>query len=267
MSGHIDLGGVTPSRFFFPIAFVLGLLFAMISPDADKGWALVLLQWQLQTLLPMALLVGAHMLLENRAGFAGLNSWLALGLSGLLGASLFAPLALAIDYWLEPGEQALSLGRELFAEWLAVAPPVVITWLALNAPWVLGFRLQRIVDAVPPDAQGDVAALPEFINLLPEPLRARPLLLKAELHYLKVVTENGSGLVLYNLGDAIAALPGSAGIAVHRSYWVAFDAVRALERRGRQGELILHGGERVPVSRNRLAVVVEALAERGVETG
>ena len=102
--------------------------------------------------------------------------------------------------------------------------------------------------------------------MLPRAYRGLPLVLKSELHYLQVVTDCGSGLILYNLSDAVEALPAETGLLVHRSYWVAFDAIGALERRGRQGELILFNGERVPVSRGRLADVAEALQARGVET-
>jgi len=48
---------------------------------------------------------------------------------------------------------------------------------------------------------------------------------------------------------------------VHRSYWVSFEAIEELIRRGRQGELRLAGGEVVPVSRNRLAEVDRALKD------
>jgi len=36
-------------------------------------------------------------------------------------------------------------------------------------------------------------------------------------------------------------------MAVHRLYWVARDAVQQLVRHGRQGELRLHSGYRVPI--------------------
>ena len=107
--------------------------------------------------------------------------------------------------------------------------------------------------------------LPEFVNLLLESCRGRPLLIKSELHYLKVVTERGSGLVLYNMDDAVDALPADAGMQVHRSDWVAFDAIDRLQRRGRQGELILRDGERVPVSRQRYRQVSEALSARAAD--
>ena len=262
MNGHFDIGGITPSRYFFPIAFVLGLLFALTSGEQDRPFALVLLQWQMQTLLPMALLVFSHVLLLRFSGFAAFNPWLALLFSGLVGASLFAPAALLIETWLEKETSAPFSWVVLLDEWLAVAPPVIVSWLALNAPWLLGYRLERTDGSADTQADESTKALPEFIELLPLASRGKPLLIKSELHYLRVVTDRGSGLVLYNLADALAALPERDGIQVHRSYWVAFDAIDSLQRRGRQGELVLHDGERVPVSRQRFQMVSEALDAR-----
>ncbi len=254
MNGQIEIGGVTPTRYFFSIAVVLGLLFAMTSGDAGHSALLVGLQWQLQTLVPMALLIGAHMLLLRSTGFAALNRWFTLAVSGVIGGSLFAPVALAIDVWLDPTLGLHDFGSELPAEWLAVVPPVTLCWLALNAPWQLGYRLQK---AESPAEEGtneaEATALPEFVELLPADRRGPVLMLKSELHYLQVVTEQGSGLILYNLGDAVEQLAEVPGMLVHRSYWVAFDAIERLLRKGRQGELELRDGSRVPVSRTRLA--------------
>ena len=261
MNGQVDIGSVTPSRYFFSIAVILGLLFAMTSGEQDRHWLSVTLQWQLQTVLPMALLIAAHSLLSLNARFAALNPWFGLSLSGIAGASLFAPLALIVERWLEPAAEALTLSA-LINEWAAVSPPVVVCWLALNAPWLLGFRLHRPGAESAPQATLPTAEFPDFIGLLPEADRGMPWLLKSELHYLQVVTDQGSGLILYNLSDAVAALPAESGLLVHRSYWVAFDAIQTLERQGRQGELILSTGERVPVSRGRLSAVVDAMAAR-----
>lgn len=268
MNGHFDIGAITPTKYFFSIAVVLGLLFALTSADQQQPVALSLLQWQLQSILPMALLIASHVLLSNMSWFAGLNAWLALALSGILGASLFAPLALLIDFWLE-SVPASDFATELADEWLSVVPPVAICWLALNAPWVLGFRLEkgegRADAGLPPRESGDSdtdAAPNHFMALLPAEARGRPMLLKSELHYLRVVTENGSALILFNLADAVAQLPADSGLCVHRSYWVAFDAIDSLSRRGRQGLLRLRDGSQVPVSRSRLAAVSRELQER-----
>ncbi len=272
MNGHFDFGAVTPAKYFFSIAVVLGLLFAMISPDQQKPAAVVFLQWQLQTLLPMGLLVGSHLLLSNLGRFAGLNPWLALSISGIVGASLFAPLALLIDILIE-GPPSNGFAAELFAEWQGVAPPVTTCWVALNAPWIFGFRLEkgeRGESGERPGAAGSTETVPGedsgqagFMAQLPPDRRGRLLRLKSELHYLQVVTDRGSGLILYNLADAVAELPPESGIGVHRSHWVSIDAIEALERRGRQGELRLRDGSLVPVSRSRLAEVSRRLREIG----
>lgn len=257
MNGQFAIGGLTPARYFFTIAVVLGLLFAMISDEPERPVALVFFQWQLQTLVPMALLIGSHIGLLRLRAFGGLNPWFGLLLSGVVGASLFAPVALAIDLWLEAPSPDRDLFAELVDEWLSVTPPVTLCWIALNAPWQLGFRLQRADGDVAVDGPValDAADNAEFMQLVADERRGRLLYLKSELHYLQVVTDRGSSLILYNLADAIEQLPARAGIQVHRSYWVARDAIEKLERRGRQGELLLRDGHRVPVSRQRLAAV------------
>ena len=55
------------------------------------------------------------------------------------------------------------------------------------------------------------------------------------------------------LRDAIAELDGLDGAQVHRSWWVARDAVRGSRREGRNWRLILVGGLGAPVARERVA--------------
>ena len=267
MNGHFNIGAITPTKYFFSIAIILGLLFAMTSVDQEKPTALVFLQWQLQTVVPMALLIVAHMLLMGIRRFSDLNPWLALIISGVIGATLFAPVALLIDLWLETASPVSFIG-ELLDEWGSVVLPVTICWLALNAPWLLGYRLEK--NALPEKDASEKnqntllpsSFQPDFMLLVPPEKRGRVILLKSELHYLQVVTEKGSALILYNLGDAVDQLPRESGILVHRSYWVALDAIDDLVKRGRQGELKLHDGQRVPVSRNRLPIVRKILIGR-----
>ena len=263
MNGPFTIGDLTATRYFFSIAVLLGLLFALIATEDGEPAGLVFLRWQLQAIIPMALMVGTHRLLSAHAYFVNLNPWVALSLSGFIGASLFAPVALLIDLWLEP-EVPPDLSAEFFDEWLSVVPPVVLCWLGINAPWVLGFRLEKPTADKKPAPQPDSSAKVEtttpiepagFTLLLPPDKRGKLILLKAELHYLQVVTDAGSTLILYNLSDAVRQLPPHKGMMVHRSYWVAVDAVAKLVRRGRQGELHLHDGRTVPVSRSRLQEV------------
>ena len=80
------------------------------------------------------------------------------------------------------------------------------------------------------------------------------MFIRSELHYIHLQTTEGKALVLYSLRDTAAAL-GERGFQPHRSYWVAYDAIRSFERKGRQGELVLVDGSRVPVSRRQLDAV------------
>lgn len=265
MNGQIDFGEIKPTRYFFTVAFVLGVLFALTASDSSTAPILSFLQWQLQSLVPITLLIGAHMVLLKNTRFTSLNPWLALLISGLLGATLFAPISMLIEHWLEAETSEATFSTELFNEWINVVLPVTLSWLAMNAPWVLGYRIEK------PDKQKEhVQDKPEelhrteFMSQVSEEKAGRLLFLKAELHYLQVVTEKGSSLVLYNLSDAVSELSADTGLLVHRSYWVAYDAIKTLTRRGRQGMLELQNGDSVPVSRSKLKTVGELLTARQI---
>lgn len=73
--------------------------------------------------------------------------------------------------------------------------------------------------------------------------------LSARNHYVDVVTDKGTSSLLIRMSDAIAELDGIDGLRVHRSHWVAAQAVRGHERKGDKRLLILADGARIPVSR------------------
>lgn len=94
---------------------------------------------------------------------------------------------------------------------------------------------------------------------LPLPPGFGPLLaLKAEDHYLRAYAPGREELFLMRLRDALAMLPTDAGVQVHRSWWVAKDAVTAVSRDGRSAVLTLSNGAEVPVARDRMAAVKAA---------
>ena len=66
---------------------------------------------------------------------------------------------------------------------------------------------------------------------------------------LRVHTDLGSDLVLMRMADACALLDESAGARVHRSWWVARDAVQAVRQHSGRMELALPGNISAPVSR------------------
>ena len=70
---------------------------------------------------------------------------------------------------------------------------------------------------------------------------------------MRVHTALGSELILLRMRDAVAELDGIDGAQVHRSWWVARDAVEDVKRDGRNLRLVLTGGLEAPVSRARVA--------------
>lgn len=92
---------------------------------------------------------------------------------------------------------------------------------------------------------------PAFADRLPPRLRAGRLqAIAAEDHYLRVHTDLGSDLVLMRIGDAAALLETLPGARVHRSWWVARDAVKGSRSTNGNIMLELAGGLEVPVSRS-----------------
>ena len=83
----------------------------------------------------------------------------------------------------------------------------------------------------------------------PEMADREVLALQGEDHYVRVHTALGSELLLMRLTDAIEELGGLAGERVHRSWWVAREAVRTARPSGRRATLTLANGLEVPVSR------------------
>ncbi|MCR5873752.1 LytTR family transcriptional regulator [Phenylobacterium sp. J426] len=102
-------------------------------------------------------------------------------------------------------------------------------------------------------------APPKFLERLPLKLRgAEVWAVEAEDHYLRLHTSKGQDLILMRLADAIAELDGIEGLQVHRSWWVARDAITDARRGDGRATLTLKGAQ-VPVSRTYAGV----LRERG----
>lgn len=76
------------------------------------------------------------------------------------------------------------------------------------------------------------------------------LALEAQEHYVRIHTDNGGTLVLYRFGDAVHELSQvRPGLRVHRSHWVAEDAISAVVPSGKTYCLRLVDGRDVPVSK------------------
>lgn len=114
---------------------------------------------------------------------------------------------------------------------------------------------------VPERAQvAPTATSPKFLERLPLKLRgAEVWAVEAEDHYLRLHTSKGQDLILLRLADAISELEGIEGMQVHRSWWVARDAIADARRADGRATLTLKDGSEVPVSRTYAGL----LRERG----
>lgn len=91
--------------------------------------------------------------------------------------------------------------------------------------------------------------VPRLGERLPDDLAGRILHLSVSDHYVDVTTEKGNARLLLRFSDAISEVHPIEGIRVHRSHWVARDAIAGVERAEGRTFVVLENGKRVPVSR------------------
>ena len=110
----------------------------------------------------------------------------------------------------------------------------------------------------PPSPGPANAAEPRIFARIPGRLGRDLLALQAEDHYVRVHTAAGSDLLLMRMADAIAETDGVDGLRVHRSWWVARQAVESARSEGRRATLTLKGGLNVPVTRETVPEIRRA---------
>jgi hypothetical protein len=182
--------------------------------------------------------------------------WAALGLGVVASGVIAVPLNYTVgELFLMAGYPTRGLAAladySLSRAAEGIVAPLLI-WTSVNylffryADWPrYGYRPV----AAPAPSAAPSASTPCFLLRVRPALRGRVLALQAELHYLRVFTEHGDDLILYKFGDAVAEMAGTPGAQVHRSWWVAADAVIG-RRAGARPVLRLSNGLEVPISRS-----------------
>ena len=95
---------------------------------------------------------------------------------------------------------------------------------------------------------------PDSGGRLPDRLVDLVLCLQMEDHHVRAYTAVGSSLYFAAMRDVVDQL-GPRGLQVHRSWWVAHDAVAGWTGDARGVELDLTNGLKVPVARSRIAAI------------
>ncbi|MCD1625589.1 MAG: LytTR family DNA-binding domain-containing protein [Paracoccaceae bacterium] len=141
---------------------------------------------------------------------------------------------------------------------------VALLLAAITLPVYTWLDMQERIQA-PPDLPTTAASMPHtstaeatrqetdglalFCARFPKPLGGQILCLEMQDHYLVVHHSGGSDMILCRMEDATREL-GGLGLRVHRSWWVASDAVAGVERERQRTVLRLTDTRRVPVGRS-----------------
>jgi hypothetical protein len=188
-----------------------------------------------------------------------------LGLADYWGHALAVPfVGLAVTYGVLglTGGRAAMFGTQFGAVWvqaLVVAAGFFALFFVLYAraehapvPQAMEAGAAAEPDAPPPASHAPPGVAASALHDRLEPGFPPILALAAEDHYVRVIAEGKSALLLLPLAEAAALMPEDAGAQVHRSWWVAKSAVTGQRRAGRDLQLVLHGGLTAPVSRSRI---------------
>jgi hypothetical protein len=131
---------------------------------------------------------------------------------------------------------------------------VMLLLMALRALlWRRVVETRTIVMPPLPEAERDFR-----IRLSAKRRAARLIAIEAEDHYVRVHTDRGSELVTMRFSDALREMAQAYGYRVHRSWWVAAEAIEGVRWTRAGGEVRLADGVVAPVSRSYAATLKTA---------
>jgi hypothetical protein len=258
----------------------------MPDPGFMAPWLWMALFWALQIGVGLTILQTILYLMSRVDSKGRMPLWSLVAMSGLCGSVVLAPI-----YWLigeglmqqfmgfaetidtdELRSVERTLGwAALVEEWLEISGPVIAGWALISWPRLQGL-LPPLVQKTNRSVDEPLAALsqePKVIEVsvrswreaLPKELGDDVMAVKSELQYLRVWTTRGAALVLGSLQE-VEDEEGSAGMRVHRSWWVHARHVRTVRRRGEAAICELSDGREVPISRRRKADAVARFGDR-----
>jgi hypothetical protein len=275
-------------RYLSVTGLSLWALVMALAPDPgfNAPWYWISLFWAMQIAVGLTVLQTTLYLLSRADSQGRMPLWSLVVMSGFCGAAVLTPI-----YWLI-GEglmqQVLGFAETFDAdelvsvqqtfgwavlvdEWLDISAPVIAAWALISWPRLQGL-LPPLVQSLKKSVDEPLASLSQVSSVVEESVqnwrKALPtelgndvVAVKSELQYLRVWTTRGSALVLGSLQEVEDA-EGSAGMRVHRSWWVHARHVRTIRRSGEAVICELSDGREVPVSRRRKADAVARFGDR-----
>lgn len=175
----------------------------------------------------------------------------ALSGSALIG-TLAAIYSWSVDHRIWPDESGLPD----FLGYLSVSLPIA---LAIGS--AASFMAKSVAETRDENTSADQPEATEiaFLRRIPVHLGRKLVSVSVQDHYLDVVTEKGRQMILMRFSDALDELQNAGGLQIHRSHWVALDAIADVRRKPSGLEIRLKDGRELPVSRSRLDAVRETL--------
>ena len=88
--------------------------------------------------------------------------------------------------------------------------------------------------------------------------------LSAQDHYVEIATPKGAHLERITIKKAIELVPESSGLQVHRSHWLAYNAILDLEKTGERYAVLLRNGTKLPVGKSKVQGLENYLKNRPI---
>ena len=228
------------------LVVLAGLFFAITSPFNAVTYLPFAARWAYWCAL-ITIFAGTHLAVWQVAG-ANRSPWLLALCVSVLATPLVLITIVLVQRMIErpvPGVALPTLTASIWVINAALAALAVPLSARLAGPGAQG---TASVDETKEPRRPDPLA--GIRQRLPLKSRNEPIwALGAQDHYVDVILARSHHLVHMRLSDAVTLVAGEDGLQVHRSWWVAHDAVEEIVRRGRRVEIRLHNGQVVPVSR------------------
>lgn len=112
--------------------------------------------------------------------------------------------------------------------------------------------------------KNDTDAHQLFFDSLSPPLTGSLIRAEAQEHYVKLVSAEETRMVLYRFSDVLRELPETLGMQVHRSHWIAKDAIKDVYKKGGNTRIVTRDGSEIPVSRRYVSHVSGWLDQNGI---
>ncbi len=217
------------------VALVLTLIDALdLRDDASLGLRITYLTVMVWTTYAVGWLTGATFGVWLKSlGIRSMFAWL---LQGSVAGLFILGVVFGLNWF--------TFGQTGLAAFLSLAPTVICSVMVITVAL-------EFVGSQPRRTAGR-EKLPPLLARLPFGLRGSLLSFSAEDHYIRVRTSRGDHLLLLRFSDAVRETEPTEGLQVHRSHWVAREAIVKVTRGKDRAVLTLCDGTRIPVSRRYL---------------